>query len=463
MVKLLTAHIKNVLGVKQIDYDLSGHNLFLIGGANAQGKTSSLTALLMALCGKRGMDDYPELSLREGTSKGEVRIELTGDDDLHTDKLVVELLLRRKPSGMIVEEFRILDSEGDESPEPRDLLKRLFSLRAFDPLEFERMKPKQQVDLIRKMLGIDFEAFDTRRAELFEQRRQVGVDGKIQIAKTAGLQRHEGAAEIEVSATDLLEELERRNAVNEKRGHLQRAAQSQHEAICDCEQQVTLGHFEIGRLKEMILQEETKIQNATRNINAGRELIAKCEADLASGECAEQDVKSIRDQIKNVDAENRKVRENREHAEVEVKAEELRLDYKKLTSQIERIDTEKAEAVASAPWPVENMELTEDGILLNNRPLSQASSRERTIASAKIGMALNSKLRLLVIKNGSELDNEALDGLQELLQDNDYQALVEIVTRTDEDENRCQVVIVDGEVKPPAKASKPAKGTPTAP
>lgn len=447
--KILTCQFRNVLGVKQIAYDLQGHNLFLIGGKNAQGKTSSLTALLMALCGKRGMDDYPELSLREGTSKGEVRIELTGDDALHTDKLVIELLLRRKPSGMIVDEFRILDSEGDESPEPRELLKRLFTLRAFDPLEFERMKPKAQVELIRKMLGIDFEAYDTKRAELYEERRQVGIDGKTFAAKLDGIKRHDAAPAGEVLATDLLEELERRNQVNEKRGFLARTVQHQHDAIVDHEGQVTAGHVEIARLKELIIKEEQRHVSATNEIKASRELIAKCEADLSSGEFSEQDVKAIRDQIKNVDTENRKFRDNREHEEVAAKAEDLRVEYKKLTTQIERIDTDKSEAVASAPWPVENMELTEDGILLNNRPFAQASSRERTIASAKVGMSLNSKLRLLVIKNGSELDNDALDGLQQLLEDNDYQALVEIVTRTEEDENRCQVVIVDGEVKPP--------------
>jgi hypothetical protein len=457
--KLLTCHFRNILGVKQIAYDLQGHNLFLIGGQNAQGKTSSLTALLMALCGKRGMDDYPELALREGASKGEVRIELTGDDDLHTDKLIVELLLRRKPSGLIVEEFRILDSEGDESPEPRELLKRLFTLRAFDPLEFERMKPKQQVELIRKMLGIDFEAFDAKRAELYEGRRQIGIEGKTFAAKLEGLKRHDDAPSSEVSATDLLEELERRNQINEKRGHLKRTVEFQHESIVEYEDRVTKGHIEIARLKELIVREEQKIAEATSEINLSRELIAKCDADLTSGEFEEQDVKGIREQIKNVDAENRKFRENREYDEVSAKAEELRLEYKKFTSQIERIDSDKAEAVASAPWPVENMELTEDGILLDNRPFAQASSRERTIASAKVGMALNSKLRLLIIKNGSELDNEALDGLQQLLEDNDYQALVEIVTRTEEDENRCQVVIVDGEVRPTATA-KASTATP---
>lgn len=445
--KLLNYQIQNVLGIKDVNFDVEGHHLFLVGGKNAQGKTSALTALLMALCGKRGLDEYPELSLREGATKGSVRIELSGDDDLHTDKVTVELMLRRKPSGMIVEEFRVLDSAGDEAPEPRTLLNRLFTLRAFDPLEFERMKPKAQVELIRKMLGIDFEAFDEKRAELYEQRRQIGIEGKTYAAKVEGRQRHKDAPEAEVSATDLLEELDKKKEINEKRGQLQRTIVVQSEAIVDYEESITRSHVEIERLKNLILAEEKKIKDSTREIAASNKLIERCEADLASGAFDEQDLDEIRERIKNVDAENRKYRENIEYDELSEKAENLRVEYKKLTTAIERIDEEKAEAVASAPWPVDGMGLTEDGILLDGRPFNQASTRERTIASTKIGMALNSTLRLLVMKNGSELDNDALDALGQLLEDNDYQALVEIVTRSDEDEARCAVVIHEGQIK----------------
>ena len=64
--KLLTYEAHNVLGVKDIKFDLTGRHLFLVGGANGQGKSSALTALTMALAGKSGMNDYPEIALRKG-------------------------------------------------------------------------------------------------------------------------------------------------------------------------------------------------------------------------------------------------------------------------------------------------------------------------------------------------------------------------------------------------------------
>ena len=65
-------------------------------------------------------------------------------------------------------------------------------------------------------------------------------------------------------------------------------------------------------------------------------------------------------------------------------------------------------------------------------------------ASAKIGMALNPKLRLLVIQNGSELDANTLTELETLAKENNFQFLVEIVSRTKDDERLCTVVIKDG-------------------
>ena len=137
--QVLTYSAHNVLGVKDIKFDLAGRHLFLVGGANGQGKSSALTALIMALAGKSGMTDYPEIALRKGQKQGKVTIKLTGDTDLMEDNYItVELSLRQKNSGQVVEEFKVLDSAGEEAPTPRKLLQDLFSLRALIPWHSKR-------------------------------------------------------------------------------------------------------------------------------------------------------------------------------------------------------------------------------------------------------------------------------------------------------------------------------------
>jgi hypothetical protein len=75
------------------------------------------------------------------------------------------------------------------------------------------------------------------------------------------------------------------------------------------------------------------------------------------------------------------------------------------------------------------------------------------MASVKVGMALNPKLRLLVCQHGSDLDNATLDALAKVVEENKFQFICEVVTRTKEDEERCAVVIADGEVVGAEKAS----------
>jgi len=206
--QVLTYNAHNVLGVKDIKFDLAGRHLFLVGGKNGQGKSSALMALIMALCGKSGMSEYPEIALRNGQKKGSVTIVLAGTEP-GGESVTVELSLKKKPSGEVIEDFRVLDSDGKKSTEPRKLLQKLFALRAFDPLAFERMGAKEKATLVQSMLGLDLSKFDKDYAKVFQTRTDLGRDGQSLAAqlKAAG-QKHEDVPVEEVKVVDLMTELE---------------------------------------------------------------------------------------------------------------------------------------------------------------------------------------------------------------------------------------------------------------
>ncbi len=444
--KVITYQAHNVLGVKDIQFDLAGHHLFLVGGKNAQGKTSALTALLMALCGKRGMDNYPEIALREGESKGWVRVDLTGDVELHdTEKFTVELYLRRKRTGTVIEEFRILDSTGAEAPEPRTLLQSLFNLKAFDPLAFERMKPKEQAELVQGMLGVDLKVFDEERAKVYEERKQVGVEGKKLAGKLALSKKHDGVPDKEENVAELVEELESRKRTNDMIYKIKASMLTYADMIKEYEQSIADSNKEIERLQQLIEAEKERIEHSKEEVASYQELTVT--ATKALENVKEQDEDEIRERIKNAESINRKVRANEEYKKLEAEVEKSRGEYQRCTDRLNQIDQDKADAIAKATWPVEGMELLEDGLLLNGRPFESASTSQRIMASIKVGMALNPKLKLLVCQHGSELDEETLEALDEVLRVNDFQMVVELVSRTKEDEDRCTVVIEDGEVK----------------
>ena len=438
--QVLKYEAHNVMGVKDIKFDLAGRHLFLVGGANGQGKSSALTALIMALAGKSGMSDYPDIALRKGEKKGKVTIELTGDTELMEVKsITVELSLRQKTSGAVVEEFRVLDSTGEEAPEPRKLLQRLFTLRAFDPLAFERMKPKEKATLVQQMLGLDLSKFDKEHAKVFEQRTELGREGKKLAAQMEASKKHDDAPAEEVKVVDLMSEMEKLQEDNKSRANMQKLAD-------DLKQrQVTLTGV-ADDLVEKIAAMQKQLQGIKEQIAVAEKAELDAIANVAKLPDREPDIAAVKEKISKADETNRKVRENAAHASLEKELKNSRGEYQKLTDRLTEITEERADAVAKAEWPMEGMELNEDGLLMNGLPFEQASTSQRIMASVKVGMALNPKLRLLVCQHGSDLDNDTLDALDRAAVEHDFQLLIELVTRSKEDEERCAVVIADGEV-----------------
>lgn len=443
----------NVLGVKDIKFDLAGRHLFLVGGANGQGKSSALTALIMALAGKSGMSDYPEIALRKGQKKGKVTIELTGDAELMESKsITVELSLRQKPSGAVVEEFRVLDSTGEEAPEPRKLLQRLFTLRAFDPLAFERMKPKEKATLVQQMLGLDLGKYDKEYQKVFEDRTVLGRDGKKLAAQLEASKKHEDAPAAEVKVVELMTELEKLQEEVTRQAGIKKLAEELRVRKSDLIEAGEIVLKEITMLQEKLKKKQEELDKIKSEADAIEKAEKQAEFKVAKLTDLAPDIAAVKEKIAKADETNRKVRENQSYDKLAKELKDSRGDYQKLSDRLKEIQEERAEEVANAEWPIEGMELNEDGLLMDGLPFEQASTSQRIMASVAVGMALNPKLRLLVCQHGSDLDNDTLDALEKVVKENDFQLVCEVVTRSKEDEERCAVVIADGEVVGATKA-----------
>ncbi len=442
--QVLTYEAHNVLGVKDIKFDLAGRHLFLVGGANGQGKSSALNGLIMALAGKSGMQDYPEVALRKGENKGKLSIVLKGESV--DDSITVELSLRRKASGEIIEEFKVLDSEGKKTTEPRKLLQKLFTLRAFDPLEFERMPSKEKATLVQKMLGLDLSKFDREYQKEFDKRTELARDGKKLAAQLEGMKKHEDAPEEEIKVVDLMTGLDKLAEENKSRANMEMLA----EDLKNRKEDLTLT---ADKLVKQIADLQKQLVDVTNQIGVVKKAESEASKKLEELPDRTPDIAAIKDKIAKADETNRKVRENQAYDKLDKEVKAFRVDYQKINDRIEKIKQDRAEAVAAAKWPIEGMEMNEDGLLMNGLPFEQASTSQRIMASVAVGMALNPKLRLLVCQHGSDLDVATLNALEKVVKENDFQLLIELVTRSKEDEERCAVVIADGEVVGAKKAS----------
>jgi hypothetical protein len=424
----LAAH--NVGGIKDIKFDMAGHHLWIVGGSNAVGKTSAIRALLMAICGRSGCD-YPEPALRIGESSGWIKVKLSGDLSVHDmNHINVELMFERRRDGSVKETFRVTDSTGDEAGSPRKLLQDLYSTRAFDPLEFDRMPKKDRRKILMKLVGLDVEAFQAEHNRLFDERAAVNVDGKKLAAKFDAMPHYPDAPDDPVSVNDLMDELE----AAQKHNTMVVAA---NQSALDAEKDVQKAAKKLADARKALEDAEAEVARAQSHLEETKQATAKA-GDI-------KDVTDLSNRIKEAGTTNEMVLANRRREADEIELQKLRDKSKGLTDALAKLAEDQDEKMKTAKWPVDGLGIDDEGVLYEGKPYEILNKANRICVSASIAMALNPTLRLMVCEDGSDLDMESLAKLEALLKENDYQMVLELVTRTDADNQMCSVVIHDGE------------------
>ena len=433
---VLSFEAHNVMGLEHVRFDLAGRHLFLVGGRNEQGKTSVLKAFLIALCGRSGCD-FPEPALRNGEDSGYVKIRLSPDPDIPDDKgLTVQLKLNRRlvnrRNGVVeeevVEEIMVLDHTGQPSHGPRGLLHDLYRSRAFDPLEFSRMKPVDQRNTLCELLGINLDEIEERKAALIAERKALVKDGKRDAVLYEQMEHYPDAPSEPLLATEVVKRLE--------------AARSHNKSIADGEQLVAETGNRIAESEKEIAKLEAKLAKLRKQVDEDRELVEKAVRENHGREPI--DVTAIEAELAKIDETNEKVAANAKREESHKALDRKRAERTNLNAEIDKCDKEVIDLLQSVEWPLAGMSIAGNSVMVNGVPLETVNKATRTLISALIGMMLNPKLRLMVCEGGSDLDNETLQTLNDLLKAKGFQMILEVVTRSKADEGICAVVMREG-------------------
>ena len=84
----------------------------------------------------------------------------------------------------------------------------------------------------------------------------------------------------------------------------------------------------------------------------------------------------------------------------------------------------------------------DEGVTFNGLPIEQASSAEQTRVAVAIGLAANPELPVVLIRDGSLLDEDSLAAVAKQAAERGAQVWIERVG----DGKECSVIIEDGEV-----------------
>lgn len=431
--RIVQLRVENVKKIKALTIDPSG-NIITIGGKNGAGKTSTLDSISMLLGGK---DAFPSRPVREGAESAHIVAKLTD--------YVVERTIGSDGSTAL----SVKSHEGAKFSSPQAMLDKIVGDLTFDPLAFTRMRPADQVAVLRSLVKLDFRELDARRKALYDERTAVNRGIKDLEAQIDGMPFDAAAPTAELSIADLLKQLEEAQNQNRNHAEVRRLVTIREGNLNEKKARLRDVAADITRLEEQLASLRKAAQRLAGEIDQDTLDLSNAAADADKLE--DIDVSAFTDAIATAEETNAKVRMNRARLEAGKRADALEEKAGVLTAEIEKIDREKQEALEAAKFPVQGLAFDDTGVLFNGLPFDQASSAEQLRVSVAMGMALNPVLRSMCIRDGSLLDEDSLRLIAEMADANDYQIFIETV----DTDGPSTIVIEDGAVKG-AEVAEPA-------
>lgn len=388
-----------------------------ISGDNSSGKTSTLDAIWAALGGK---DACPDKPIRTGEDSAFVSV-LLGDTE---PRLRVTRTFRLKEGAEYTTDLKVEAADtGARFPSQQGVLDALVGAMCFDPLAFTRMKDEEQIKALRQFVpGVNFAEIEGLNRRDFEERTAVGRRLRDMKGQLAALPAVAAPIPEEVDTHALEQQLARAGQHN-----AEVATQTQRQAgwatrLQEVDVQILRLQDERDKLADLILQ-AIEIADPIDTDDVQRK--------LAEGRRANEVVADVK---------------AREAMWSKISATED--EETALTAAIAKRKEDMAAKVKGASMPIPGLGFGEDHVTLNGEPFSQASQAQKIRASVAIAAAMNPKLRVARVMDGSLLDAKSWAALEEYAEEADLQVWIETVSP----HTSAAVIIEDGGVYTPPVA-----------
>ncbi len=454
----------NFMRLKTVDLAFCPGLNRLASRENAQGK-SSIMRLINLL---KGLKDSPDEPIRKGEKKSVSAIDL--------GEIVVKIEFKAASSPTI----SVFTKGGKRIEQPVRYMQTLINGETFSPRGFAfDMDNKQRGDKLRAIAGLSFDDLDAERKTIFEERTGVNHEAKTTRTRAEGLPYHAGTFKIQ----DDTEAIKTLKGVSDKRDGFNaelRAIDSEEAlALKSVESKTAEAKAKLTKIEEIrvasvdriaarktrlseievliaALQREQHEATAANLRDQGwidtahPDLVKLGEAELAETTTAalaikadaETRRKAVNEQLDantfetarlalaEIQTNNTKAKENAARSAAMAEADVLDAKSEKLTERIKAIDAVKVERITEASAligaKVPGLSIDEDGIvLMNGVPFDQGSTAERWCASVMLGIAMNPKLKVVLIEDASLLSENSFRQLYAVAVEKGVQFILE--------------------------------------
>ena len=417
-IKINKLELENVKKIKAVALTPSANGLTIIGGNNAQGKTSVLDAICWALGGNKYKPSNPQ-----------------NDASVIPPNLNITL-----SNGLVVERtgknstLKVTDPNGNKGGQ--QLLDEFIEQLAIDLPKFMESSSKDKANTLLQIIGIgdQLALLEKEEKELYNERLAIGriADQKKKFAKEQ--EYYQDAPKDLVSPSELIQ---KQQEILAKNGENQR----KRENIARIQQDVTFFTQEVDSLRTQLKYKEEQLKISLEDL----EIAKKDAVDLI-----DESTEELEQSIANIDEINRKVRANLDKEKAEDEAREYERQYESLTCKITEVRDSKTELLKGAQLPLEGLSVEDGELTYNNQKWDNMSGAERLKVSTAIVRKLNPKCGFVLLDKLECMDMDTLNEFGRWLEDEGLQAIATRVSTGDE----CSIIIEDGYVKE-EKAKEP--------
>ena len=301
--KIVSLEAENVKHLKAVHIKPDG-SAVIIGGDNEQGKTCVLDSIEYAL---HGAGSIPAKPIRSGQKKARVVLDL--------GNLVVIRTFTSKGTNLTVK-----NKDGATFASPQAMLDELVGELSFDPLEFSKMDARKQAEVLKQLVGLDFDSLNAKYKKFFDERTAVNREGKALKASLDQMMKHDDIPDKEVSISELSKEYA--NAVENNQGIIFK----QHELDADDK--------ELAALKKRVAVLTKSVKDKKAAIINTKKL----------------DSQAIKTKMDKAEQTNSCVRSNRMYDEVDTQVSDLRKKSMSLTGKITDLVDKKSDMLEKASF-----------------------------------------------------------------------------------------------------------------
>lgn len=403
MSKIISLKSTNFKGLKAVEIRPDG-NMVPIHGKNGSGKSSVLDSITAALGGvDKTATPKP---VRDGEDKAEIVLETE------------DLIVTRKFTAAGGSTLTVKSKDGATFPKGQAKVDSLLGKLSLDPFAFTQLDAKKQRAQLLEIVELPFDlaAIDAERKQLFDERAEVGRDGKA-----IGEVQVDGALPlVETSAGEIIATI--------------RAAEEAKRELSSADEKVNAATEKVAAIKAEIERLTGDLQGWEASLTASRAALGTLPQPA--------DTSELEAQLSAVEETNAAIRANNQAIEQAKRKATLRDKYAALSNKLAEIDQRKTDGLAVAKFPVDGLGFELDGVTFNGIPFTQVNSAMQLQTSLAMAAALNPELRVIRIAEGSLLDKDGLKLVAEFADKHDYQIWLEIVGEGD----GSGIVIEDGSV-----------------